>query len=70
MADDKPEPNFPQVLYVTAMNDSFSGDDPDGEYYAADPTEEVAEDGDYVGVYQLVEVKRKRVTHTLEDIDR
>ena len=50
---------FPKMLYVTREGER------DGEYFNAEEDASGAENGVKVAVYQLVEIKTKRVTHQL-----
>jgi hypothetical protein len=50
-------------MYLTRETDP---NDPETSYFSANETAETAEDGDDVAIYELQEVKTKRVTHTLD----
>jgi hypothetical protein len=51
---------FPADLYITHAGDG------DGEYFDVSTTAEAAEDGESVAIYELKEVRRKKITHELE----
>ena len=55
--------NLPKAIYVKREMDE---NDPDGSYLTASESIDSMDDGDTVGVYELVETKTKRVTHDLK----
>lgn len=52
---------FPKTMFIRREDD-----DNDGPYFIADEDGSAAEDGDAVAIYELREVRRKRVAHSLE----
>ncbi len=50
---------FPKEIFVIVETDA------DSEYLVASKDLDVGEDGEKVGVYKLVEVKKKKVTEEL-----
>lgn len=54
---------LPKRIYVKRETDE---NDKDSSWLSANETPDSMENGDLVGVYELVETKKKRVTHTLD----
>jgi hypothetical protein len=55
----KPQ-KFPKTIYVKREQDQNSS------YFLADESPDSVEHGERVGIYELQEVKTKRVDHSLE----
>jgi hypothetical protein len=52
---------FPKKVFVTVQNEGT-----DDQYLAVEETPDTAEDGQSVAVYELRDIRTKRVTHQLD----
>lgn len=59
----KKKPSLPKAIYVKRETDA---NDPNEHYLTVDESIASMDDGDIVGIYELVETKTKRVTHNLK----
>ena len=56
-------PSLPKVIYAKMETDA---NDSNEHYLNADESIDSMDDGDVVGIYQLVEIKTKHVSHDLK----